>query len=192
MGGKEKWVGQLLCLFRAAGKLKEVKRQGWVERGVSEGESVAGHSFRLAFMAMVLAERQGLDACKAVKLALVHDLPEAECGDIVSRAREEMQEVSNAEKRKREERALEKVLGKVGRENAKRLRALWTEFEKGESREARLVRELDRLEAILQAREYEEKGNFKVSLQEFYDYGDSRIKGREIRRLFEQILSEKG
>ena len=41
------------------------------------------------------------------------------------------------------------------------LKDLWEEFEKRESRAAKLAYQLDRLEAIFQAVEYEKKGNFK-------------------------------
>ena len=48
------------CKF--AGKLKRTKRTGWVERvGIKDGESVADHSYRVALMAMVLADERKLD-----------------------------------------------------------------------------------------------------------------------------------
>jgi putative hydrolases of HD superfamily len=70
-------------LFNLAGRLKQLKRQGWVDRGVEQPESVADHSYRLALMTMVIASRDPeIDASRAVRLALVHDLPEALAGDI--------------------------------------------------------------------------------------------------------------
>lgn len=181
----------LVRFFHTAGKLKEVKRQGWVERGVQQGESVAEHSFRLALLAMVFAERKGLDVCKAVKLALVHDLPEAVCGDVASRVKEEMEAVSNGEKKAREEKALGELVKGLSEGLAGEIKELWLEFEEGKSAEAVLVRELDRLEAIFQAQEYEKKGNFKVALQEFYDYADARVKDRELRAVFGILMQER-
>src|SRR5439155_1047370 len=71
----------LLKFFRAAGKLKTVARQGWVDRGIPNAESVADHTFRAMVMAWVLGARAGLDTNRLLKLMLLHDLPEGEAGD---------------------------------------------------------------------------------------------------------------
>src|SRR5713226_9513959 len=71
----------LLAFFRAAGGLKRLPRQGWVDRGIPAPESVADHSFRAALMALVLGSAAGLDTARLVKLVIVHDLPEALAGD---------------------------------------------------------------------------------------------------------------
>jgi len=71
-------LGQLAA---AAGSLKEVRRKGWVDRGVPDAESVADHSYRVALLAWALARTRGLDAERAMLIGLVHDLAEAEVGD---------------------------------------------------------------------------------------------------------------
>src|SRR5437868_15393470 len=68
-------------LADAAGKLKEVRRKGWVDRGVPDAESVADHSYRVAVLAWAVARQRGLDASRALLIGLVHDLAEAEVGD---------------------------------------------------------------------------------------------------------------
>lgn len=181
----------LVEFFETVGKLKQEKRQGWIDRGVKDSESVADHSLRLAVMALFMAKRLGLDECKALKLAVVHDLPEAICGDTASRVKEELQKIPNSEKRAMEEKALGELCGMLGPEEARELKGLWLEFEEKKSAEARLVYELDRLEAILQAREYEEAGNFEVSLQEFYDFADARIEIPEVRAIFEELMQKR-
>ncbi len=180
----------LVEFFETVGKLKQEKRQGWVERGVKDSESVADHSLRLAVMALFVAKRLGLDECKALKLAVVHDLPESVCGDTVLRIKEALQKIPNSEKRAREEKALGALCGMLGEEEAKELKGLWLEFEEKKTKEAKLVYELDRLEAIFQAREYEEMGNFEVSLQEFYDFADARIEIPEVRAIFEELVKK--
>ncbi len=182
----------LISFIQTAGKLKEVKRQGWIERGVQQPESVAEHSFMLALMAMLFAEGEKLNVCKAVKMALVHDLPEAICGDIASRGKEEQQQCSNREKHEREEKALKEILRSLDSKTAKKILSLWHEFEQRKSREAKLVYELDRLEAIFQAIEYECKGNFTVSLQEFFDYADARLRNKRLRKMFLLLMQQRG
>ncbi len=189
--GQEKELQNLVQFFHTAGKLKQEKRRGWVDRGVKDAESVADHCFRLALMAMVFAERQGLDVCKAVKMALLHDLPEAICGDVATRIKEELQQIPNREKHEMEKKALQEEMQLLPGEIAREIEQLWEEFEKRETKEARLVFELDRLEAIFQAAEYEKAGNFKVSLQEFFDYANGRLGNKELKKVFALLMRER-
>jgi len=177
--------------YHTIGKLKQEKRVGWLDRGVKDSESVSDHSHRLCVMSLFFAKRLGLDECRAVKLAVVHDLPEAICGDVATRVKEELQKIPNREKREREEKALEELCEMLGGKEAKELRELWLEFNEGKSKEARLVYELDRLEAIFQAIEYEKKGNFAVSLQEFYDFANARLELPAIREIFDKLMEER-
>lgn len=70
-----------LDLFRKAGVLKNTVREGWKRAGIDEPESVADHSFRAAFIALILGEEWDLDGFKLVKLLLVHDIAESVIGD---------------------------------------------------------------------------------------------------------------
>lgn len=187
----EKEIGKLVDFFHLAGKLKEEKRRGWLDRGVKNAESVSDHSFRLALMTLVFSKRQGLDVNKAVKMALVHDLPEAICGDVATKIKEELQKMPNKEKKAKERAALEQIVSQVPKELGKDIRELWEEFEAKETKEAGLVYELDRLEAIFQAIEYEKNGNFEVGLQEFYDYADARLENEELRTVFDLLMKER-
>ena len=129
--GQENELQDLVQFFHIAGKLKQEKRRGWLDRGVKDCESVADHSFRLALMAMVFSGKQKVDVCKAMKMALVHDLPEAICGDVASKINEADQKISNKEKQEREIRALDAMLGFLEQGLAKEIRELWMEFEFG-------------------------------------------------------------
>src|SRR5262245_33825115 len=75
------YIPGLPRLAAVAGKLKRVRRKGWVDRGVVDAESVADHSYRLAVLAWAVARSRGLDADRAQRIALLHDLAEAEVGD---------------------------------------------------------------------------------------------------------------
>jgi len=180
----------LVEFFHLVERLKLERRKGWANRGMKQAESVADHSFRLVLMAMVFAERQGLDAGKAVNMALVHDLPEAVVGDIVANPGDEDNVELCRAKHEREERALEEILANLDGKAAEKIRALWQEFEKRESKEASLVYELDRLEAIFQAQEYANRQELRARLQVFFDYGDSRLKNKELREVFGLLLEE--
>ncbi len=70
--------------------LKALARTGWMLRGVPHevAESVAEHTFEVAFLTLLITEalaKHGIDIDqgKALKIAIIHDLPESISGDIV-------------------------------------------------------------------------------------------------------------
>jgi putative hydrolase of HD superfamily len=162
-------ISGLSRLADAAGKLKRVRRKGWVDRGVDDAESVADHSYRLAVLAWAVARARGLDAERAVLIALLHDLAEAEVGDETpfdaalaeggfDRARFDepapRDDTRRAEKHARERAAVAGIAGALGAALGGELQALVEAYARQRSPEARLVKELDRVETLLQAEEY--------------------------------------
>lgn len=160
----------LLDLLEQAGRLKRLRRKGWVDRGVVGPESVADHSYRLGLLVLLAGSLYpGLDVCRAVVLALVHDLPEALAGDWTPFDRELEAGVDpsqlfrrlpryspefDAEKTARERAALRQMVGGLPEALGQLLSEAWEEYEAGVTPEARLVRQLDKLETALQAVEY--------------------------------------
>ena len=163
-------------LARLAGALKQVRRRGWVLRGVTEPESVADHSFRTALLALVLARDDSFDRGRCVAMALVHDLAEAVVGDITP-----YDGISREEKRRREREALSRLADNLGDTE---LLELWEEFEAGETAEARLVRQLDVAETILQAHEYRDATD--QDLSEFRRRGEPKLTDSTVRGLVER------
>ena len=125
---------------------------GWVKHGVSKPESIADHMYRMSLMAMVAAkEMPGLDQNRCVKLALIHDLAEAIVGDITPH-----DPVSKEEKAKMEADAMAKIRDMLGDSlGGEEVEALWHEYEDQVTDEAKLLKDLDKLEMIMQAGEYE-------------------------------------
>jgi 5'-deoxynucleotidase YfbR-like HD superfamily hydrolase len=68
--------------LKIAGMLKRTPRTGWVEVSIYQPESVADHTFRTAILSMLYADIEGLDPLKLLRMALIHDLPEALTGDL--------------------------------------------------------------------------------------------------------------
>ncbi|CAN0018968.1 unnamed protein product [Pylaiella littoralis] len=151
-----------LSFLRVVGKLKELKRTGWVHRGVDKPESVSDHMYRMALCSFLITDPT-LDRSRIMKLAVVHDLAEALAGDIAP-----FQKVSKEEKRRLEEEGLEKITATIGSDPiALEIKQLWYEYEDCTSEEARLVKDLDKLEMIVQADDYE-KGQ-GLDLSEFFE-----------------------
>ncbi len=67
-----------------AGQLKKLPRAGWLLTGITNPESVAGHSFRVAVLAYVIAVQEGANPERAATLGLFHDFPETRIGDVPS------------------------------------------------------------------------------------------------------------
>lgn len=109
-----------LTLTETAFRLKDEPRGGWVLRGVSAPESVADHSWGTAFLCLLYAAEAGVDRDRAVAMALIHDLAEAETGDIVARADAADREVSGAAKAALESAVIDELLAGFDR-----LRADW-------------------------------------------------------------------
>jgi len=137
-------------LFGKAGGLKKVARAGWLRKGIELPESVADHSFRMAFMAMVLAEPLGLDALKLIEMCLAHDLAEAVTGDITP-----FDGVGPDAKRLLEAAAMAGLM--AGVPGGEALMEIWREYEEGKTPEAAAARRLDKLEMALQAVEYKKE-----------------------------------
>ncbi len=66
----------IIDFLHEAEKLKTVLRHSWLSSG--RRESVAEHSWRMAFMAMLMHPylEKEVDVLKSIKLTLVHDLVE--------------------------------------------------------------------------------------------------------------------
>lgn len=145
-----------LAFVLEAEKLKLEPRRGWRRLGIKDCESVADHSWRLALMAMLYADLLGLDAGKAMRIALLHDLPEARTGDSMPG------EWTSAQKHAREARALRALLKPLPPKLRRAWFTAWQDYEDGRSPEARLVAELDKLEMVAQGLAYERRGRARA------------------------------
>lgn len=169
-------MDKIIKFFSEIGKLKLIPRRGWVIRDVKNPESIAEHTFRVAIMAWVLADRKNskLNLEKLIKMALIHDLCEVYSGDITpydsilpkdKKKRQELLKTwprfSNekrkelAEKKfKKENEGLEKLIKDLPPKLKQEIKGLWLDYENGSSPEGRFFKHADRMETFLQASEY--------------------------------------
>ncbi|XP_038710337.1 5'-deoxynucleotidase HDDC2 isoform X2 [Tripterygium wilfordii] len=140
-------------------RLKTTKRAGWVKRDVKEPESIADHMYRMGLMALISSDIPGINRDKCIKMAIVHDIAEAIVGDITP-----SDGISKEEKSQREREALDHMCNLLGGGlRAKEIGLLWMEYEENSSPEAKIVKDFDKVEMILQALEYE-NGKFQTDL----------------------------
>ena len=172
----------LIDFIAEAGKLKRIPRTGWVESGVPDPESVADHSFRVALISLVLADERGLDSLKAVRMALIHDLAEAETGDLTP-----TQKDADPEANKRaEDEAMVKLFDKLPESIRDAYVSAWREFSSSSTEEARLVRDADKLEMVMQASEYQNAGGDRSRLMRFWH---AEINGDDAKAIRDAVKS---
>lgn len=177
---------RLLRFLHLAGRLKATPRAGWALRGIDNPESVAEHSHRVALLALVLAPRARppLDTAHCMAMALVHDLAESLVDDITP-----YDGVDAAEKRRREEAAMRELAALAGDGS---LLDLWREYDAAETVEARFVKELDKLETVLQAAEYGARDDVgHAALDEFWRTADVRLTSPITRALLAALQRER-
>ena len=174
----------LVKFLEISGILKRTQRTGWVDIGVCAPESVADHTFRMAILCMLYADRNNLDTSKMLKMALIHDLPEAIIGDL-------MPSQKNAKTKKDEKDAICEILSLLPEKQKAEYYAIWMEYQQGETKEAKAARQLDKIEMTLQAKEYEKMGHDKKSLERFVNSAQQFTEWSDLKRLLECILEEK-
>jgi len=133
----------MIDLLDAVLELKAIDRAGWKRAGITRPESVAAHTWGVAWLVLALCP-EDLDQGAALRLAVIHDLAEVEVGDITPH-----DGVSREEKAAREQAAIERLLA-----HRPDLAALWQAYEAQATPEACFVHDCDRLDMALQALRY--------------------------------------
>jgi putative hydrolase of HD superfamily len=130
-----------------------VKRDLLLFDGSTENDAM--HIFKLSFLVMLIAPYlQGkADYTKMLELALVHDIAEGKAGDYTV-----ANQLTNPELRKekatKEAAAMKELKSLLPPPLNTKISALYREYEKRETREAKIIAALDKMEANLQANSY--------------------------------------
>ncbi|RUS23008.1 LOW QUALITY PROTEIN: HD domain-containing protein [Endogone sp. FLAS-F59071] len=165
---------------------QRTKRTGWLNYGVQGPESVSDHMHRMGVMAMVIDDKD-LDinnSCALMPDKLYADLA-LYIGDITPH-----QNVSKEEKYKLERDTMEYFCSQLGETpQSCEIRDLWQEYEDVSSSEAKLVKDLDKFEMILQALEYEKADGKR--LDEFFDSTRGRFVHPTVKAWVEVVYKER-
>jgi putative hydrolase of HD superfamily len=180
---KDDFEGMVATLAKCSA-VKDIKREGWKRRaGVASPESVADHTFSTTLAAMITGDALHLDTEKMMKMALLHDVCEAVTGDI------QPGEMAVSTKEAKEEAALSALLRALPGPLTASYLALFAEFNRGTSQEALLVKDLDKLEMVMQAAAYERKGISRELLDEFWRTAEERIRSEIGRKMLSSAAS---
>lgn len=137
---------KIIGFLNKAGAMKSVLRFRESER--MPKDTAAGHSWRTALMSFLLADECGIDMNKVLKMALVHDIVEAEIGNTdysaVAAGR-----ISKEQQKEMENNAIAKLTETLPGKQGKDILDLWVEFDKGGTKEAKYVKSVNKLETLL-------------------------------------------
>lgn len=126
-------------------KMKSVLRRN-ILIDCTRQEDDAGHSWHMAVCAMLLSEyaAETVDMARVIRMALVHDLVEIYAGDTFC-----YDVQGNLDKAARERAAADRLYAILPTDQGPELRALWEEFDRMDTPDARFAAALDRLQPFL-------------------------------------------
>ncbi|MBR3767992.1 MAG: HD domain-containing protein [Clostridia bacterium] len=159
---------ELLSVLSVAGSLKSVTRH--CDLSDDRKESVAEHSWRLALLALLLEDEfSDTDINKVIRMCLIHDLGEAFTGDIATFKK------TGADSLREKELYLNWVNGFPEYQRHEFL-SLINEMEEMKTKEAKLYKALDKLEAVIQHNESDIKTWLPLEYDLQLTYGSEEVK----------------
>ena len=134
-----------IAFILEADKEKDIFRQTHVS-GYKRQENDAEHAWHMALMIYLLKEysNEKIDVAKTMMMALIHDIVEIDAGDTYA-----YDEKGLETQKEREEKAAERIFGILPQEQANEMHALFEEFEKNETAEAKFAHAMDNLQPLL-------------------------------------------
>ncbi|MDT2824170.1 HD domain-containing protein [Vagococcus lutrae] len=133
---------ELLDILSTAEKLKDTTRHCYTSKG--RHESVAEHTWMMTFIAFLISEEfTDIDMDRVIKMCIIHDLGECFTGDIPTFDKTNFDEQA-------EKTLLKEWINNFPLKNSKIMLELYREMEKMETREAKVYKAIDSLEALIQ------------------------------------------
>ena len=175
---------KLLEILSVAEKLKCNTRHCYTSSG--RKESVAEHSWRLGLMAMLIAgeaEFQDADMNKVIQMCLIHDLGEAFTGDIPAF------EKADADSQKEEE-IYENWVAGFPEPQRTQFQELLKEMEALETKEAKIYKALDKLEAVIQHDESDIATWIPLEYDLQLEYGKEQVKFSPYFKNLKSVIDE--
>lgn len=175
----------ILDFFKTAANLKNISRQGWVDKlSITNPESVADHSYSMVMMCMVISDLGNYNSEKIIKMALLHDLAESKIGDYTPN------QIPKEEKAEIENNTFIEIIEKLPETIKSQYLEIWQEYQENNSPESKLVHQIDRLEMALQAKLYQKEGYSKEKLDSFFESAKTDITEPKLKELFTMIIDK--
>ena len=161
---------QFLSILQQAAKLKTTDRHCYTE--ADRKESVADHSWRIALMAMLLdgvPEFKDVDMNRVIRMCLIHDLGESFTGDIPTFRK-------TGDDAKTEDELLHAWVSGFPEPQREEWTGLLHEMEELATREAKLYKALDKLEALISHNESDLRTWLPLEYDLQFSYGQENVR----------------
>jgi 5'-deoxynucleotidase YfbR-like HD superfamily hydrolase len=172
-------------LTSAIAILQVKERAGWVKSGIKNAETVWEHSSKVAKAAKIFFERRYPRQKKyAAHMGQFHDLGEFKVPDYTPHDK-----ITNAEKHQQEENAILELFNNE-KQNPKKIKKIlesWREYEEGETLVAKLVFDLDKMDAAIQALVYKNHGH---DVEEFFPYSLGKVTDPELWKILDYLIKK--
>lgn len=142
---KNQRLEQQVQFCREIDKEKMIRRMTYLTDGVSK-ENDAEHAWHMAVMTLILSEyaNEKIDVLKTISMLLIHDIVEIDAGDTFA-----YDEEAKKSQASREKAAADRIFGMLPPDQQEKFRALWEEFEAGETPEAKFAHTMDNFQPIM-------------------------------------------
>ncbi len=176
---------EIFDFITKVGHLKEDGRRGWKIHEIENPETTASHIFQLALLVWAVGkDNNELDLCRAIKMALIHDICEVYSPDLTSYdaagidedkefTREDVEKLKPIKgrpttgqrmkmekvKEELEHEAMEKLTDNLPEKLKTEINDLWEEYEAMLTPESRFVKQADKITNLIQGMEYWKKGH---------------------------------
>lgn len=186
-------INKILKFLEKAEKLKSTLRHNWTKSG--RQESAAEHTWRSSLFLILVKEKLNLkiNLEKAIKMMIIHDLPESIYGDIPG-----FEKLRNKEKhrnhKKRELAAAQRLFSTLPKPLDKEFQNLYQELEEKKSAEAKLVEALEKIETMIQHLEAGVKTWEPIEKEkhmlEYPQKAVDNLENKDVQKLWQTILSQ--
>lgn len=166
----------LINFFFELGMLKKIEHCGTKFAGVKHPDTLGEHSCRAAQIGYALALAEKANPEKVAAMCLMHDIGEIRIGDAHRIAQRYLKTLAA------EQKAVEEQTAPLPSPLQKNIRSLWTEFHAQKTLEAKVARDADLLETILQAKEYFDLGH--AAAKRWLENGSKYLKTHTAKKLF--------
>ncbi|WON93588.1 MULTISPECIES: HD domain-containing protein [unclassified Sphingobacterium] len=167
-------LSAIMDVLKLAEKLKFELRHSWLSNG--RQESVAEHTWRMSLMAILIEPLldEKVDLARLLKMIIIHDLVEAEAGDVSVLDQIRDPEIKNI-KQQNEEKAILNIRDMLATSSDLEIYDLFYEFEKKKTFEAKVANAIDKLEVQLQ------HNHADISTWEEIEYDLSFVIGKHVQ-----------
>jgi putative hydrolases of HD superfamily len=182
-------IDSVLKFVREIEKFKTIERFNKTSN-LKRAESDAEHSWHLAMMVYLFAGMRRINRQKVMEMAMVHDLVEIYAGDVNIWNKKG---VTKEAKHKTEERAARKLFNLLPGREGRKLYLLWKEYEERETKEAKFVYALDKLQGLMQRVISRDNGwkEMKVTFEKHQQIKPELVKSdRELSELWDMLVEE--